>query len=308
MNNDLILHHYDASPYCEKLRLILGHKGLTWKSVLQPPMMPKPDLTPLTGGYRRLPMLQIGADMYIDSALIARELERRFPEPTLYPSTTTPFADAIVGWADVYLFWKVVRMSMGVGADRIPEPFARDRALMNMPEMLAPQAAKAELPQTRSQLQIALGWLENSLAKLPFLAGTKPAYADYALYHCVWFLNRVAPDMIEASPDLNRWMQAVAAVGHGTREEFTAAEAFDVARAAAPQALSYTSNANDISDVSGIIVGDKVSITAEYNGTESVVGEVVGINPERISITREAPEIGRVVVHFPRFSYVIKKL
>lgn len=307
MNDALILHHYDASPYCEKLRLILGHKGLEWKSVLQPPMMPKPDLTPLTGGYRRLPMLQIGSDMYIDSALIANELERRFPEPTLYPATSTPFAAAVAGWADVYLFWKVVRLSMGVGADRIPEPFARDRALMNKPEMMDPQAAKAELPQTRSQLRIALAWLETGLAATPFLGGPQAAYADYALYHCLWFLKRAAPDLLDAahSPRLAAWMQAIAAIGHGTREEFTATAAFDVARTAPPQALGYDSESDDIG---GVAIGDTVSITAEYNGTESVAGTVVGINRDRISLAREAPEIGRVTVHFPRFSYIIKKL
>jgi Glutathione S-transferase, N-terminal domain len=41
--------------------------------------MPKPDLTALTGGYRKTPVLQIGADIYCDSQLIMRELERRYP-------------------------------------------------------------------------------------------------------------------------------------------------------------------------------------------------------------------------------------
>ena len=41
---------------------MLGFKGLAWKSVEQPPILPKPDLTPLTGGYRRIPVLQEGAD------------------------------------------------------------------------------------------------------------------------------------------------------------------------------------------------------------------------------------------------------
>ena len=47
---DLILHHYDFSNYSEKARLALGYKGLDWTSVIIPPVAPKPDLTPLTGG------------------------------------------------------------------------------------------------------------------------------------------------------------------------------------------------------------------------------------------------------------------
>lgn len=31
--SDLILHHYPMSPFAEKVRLILGCKGLAWRSV-----------------------------------------------------------------------------------------------------------------------------------------------------------------------------------------------------------------------------------------------------------------------------------
>jgi len=55
--SELILHHYPNSPFAEKIRLILGHKKLPWKSVFIPMIMPKPDLTALTGGYRKTPVL-----------------------------------------------------------------------------------------------------------------------------------------------------------------------------------------------------------------------------------------------------------
>ena len=83
---DIILHHYETSPYSEKVRLGLGLKGLAWASVEIPIIMPKPDLTALTGGYRKTPVLQIGADIYCDSQLIMRELERRYPSPSFYPA------------------------------------------------------------------------------------------------------------------------------------------------------------------------------------------------------------------------------
>ncbi|MDP1969054.1 MAG: glutathione S-transferase N-terminal domain-containing protein, partial [Burkholderiaceae bacterium] len=60
---ELILHHYANSPFSEKVRLILGYKSLAWKSVLVPSLMPKPDVQALTGGYRKTPILQIGADI-----------------------------------------------------------------------------------------------------------------------------------------------------------------------------------------------------------------------------------------------------
>ena len=79
--HDIILHHYPASPFAEKIRLILGAKGLSWRSVTIPWIMPKPDLMPLTGGYRRTPVLQIGADVYCDTALIAPLLFRSLKQP-----------------------------------------------------------------------------------------------------------------------------------------------------------------------------------------------------------------------------------
>lgn len=66
----LILHHYPMSPFSEKVRAVLGFKKLAWKSMLIPTVIPKPDLLALTGGYRKTPVLQVGADMYCDTALI----------------------------------------------------------------------------------------------------------------------------------------------------------------------------------------------------------------------------------------------
>ena len=81
MPHELVLHHYDLSPYAEKIRLCLGRKGLRWRSVQAPMVMPKPDLVELTGGYRRVPVLQLGADVYCDTHLIARVLDELHPDP-----------------------------------------------------------------------------------------------------------------------------------------------------------------------------------------------------------------------------------
>ena len=104
MTSELILHHYDFSNYSEKVRLVLGLKGLTWRSVEIPPTLPKPDYIPLTGGYRRTPALQIGADVFCDTTRIIEELEHRFPEPTIYPGPDTAAQRAFIAglerWTD----------------------------------------------------------------------------------------------------------------------------------------------------------------------------------------------------------------
>src|SRR5262245_45380016 len=62
MAHEIIFHHYPTSPFSEKVRLVFGMKGLKWRSVEIPNMMPKPDLLPLTGGYRKTPVMQVGAE------------------------------------------------------------------------------------------------------------------------------------------------------------------------------------------------------------------------------------------------------
>ncbi|MCH8217263.1 MAG: glutathione S-transferase N-terminal domain-containing protein, partial [Planctomycetes bacterium] len=82
---EIILHHYPQSPVSEKVRVGLGIKRLAWRSVEIPRLPPKPELMPLTGGYRRTPVLQVGADVYCDSQCILRELERLCPAPSFFP-------------------------------------------------------------------------------------------------------------------------------------------------------------------------------------------------------------------------------
>src|SRR5258708_33212070 len=83
----IILHHFEKSPFSEKVRVVFGIKQIAWNSVLIPRIMPRPDLMPMTGGYRRTPAFQVGADVYFDTHIIIPELERPFPPPP-------PFSDA----------------------------------------------------------------------------------------------------------------------------------------------------------------------------------------------------------------------
>ena len=73
------------------MRVVFGMKGLTWRSVEIPNMMPKPDLMPLTGGYRKTPVMQIGADIFCDTQIIMREIERRVPDPPMVPQPGLSF-------------------------------------------------------------------------------------------------------------------------------------------------------------------------------------------------------------------------
>src|SRR5262252_824558 len=125
---DIILHHYDVSPFSEKVRLLFGLKNLAWQSVIQPVIMPKPDLVPLTGGYRRIPVMQIGADVFCDSQVILAEIERRHPEPKalLGPSF------AVNLWADRLFFQTTIPVLFGeMKEGQLDQAFIDDRTKLS---------------------------------------------------------------------------------------------------------------------------------------------------------------------------------
>ncbi len=129
--NELILHHYPASPYSEKIRTILGFKGLVYRSVIQPQVMPKPDQLALTGGYRKAPLLQVGAHIYCDTNLIAEVLERLMPEPTLYPAPVAGVALMAGAFADLTRF-RAAAMRVfqpQEGRPNLPEGLSRKEAI-----------------------------------------------------------------------------------------------------------------------------------------------------------------------------------
>ena len=87
-------------------------------------IMPKPNLTALTGGYRKTPVLQIGADIYCDSQLIMRELERRHPTPSFYPAGRGA-ADALAWWAEKTTFSPAVSIAFAKRARRVARGVSR---------------------------------------------------------------------------------------------------------------------------------------------------------------------------------------
>src|SRR5258707_15439541 len=128
MAHEIIFHHYWTSPFSEKVRLVFGIKGINWRSVEIPNMMPKPDLMPLTGGYRKTPVMQIGADVYCDTQIIIRELERRYPSPSMYVGGDAGLSNALAFWTDRPLFTLACDVIFA-GASTMPreEPFTKDR-------------------------------------------------------------------------------------------------------------------------------------------------------------------------------------
>lgn len=301
---DLILHHYDLSPFGEKVRLALGYKSLAWHSVEIPIWPPRPELEPLTAGFRRSPVLQIGADVYCDTLLILRELDRRHPEPTLYPDEQVGLAAALSSWADATCFLPAATLTTSIIGDAIPEEFVADRiAFMN--HDFSKAASLRELPLNRQRMHAAVAvWADMLKDGRPFLLGRNLSAADLSAYHTLWFARKNGGEAAEAllplTPVLG-WMERIAALGHGERQAMTPVAALDAARAATPEPVPGGVAANDASSLEA---GAEVQVRTEEAG-EPIHGTLVAANDDQFVIHRHDERVGDVQIHFPRLGYSV---
>jgi glutathione S-transferase len=300
---DVILHHYPESPYSEKVRLVLGLKGLAWRSVITPNMMPKPDLIPLTGGYRRAPVMQIGADVWCDSQAIVAELERRHPEPSIHPPGTRGISEALLFWSDRALFQAAVGVIFAAIGESVPKAFLEDRAKLSGRAFSVAEMRAAE-PIARDQLRAHVDLLERRLADgSAFLLGERVSLADLNAYHTLWFVRNVPPvaKLLDPFPKVAGWMQRVGALGQGRPSPMDPKEALEIARTARPA----TSPAADPGDPNGRKPGDRVAVFPDDYGRDPVAGELVASSAQEIAIRRTDPIVGEIVVHFPRAGFVV---
>jgi len=299
--SDLILHHFDISPYAEKVRTLLGVKRLAWQSVQIPMVMPKPDLTALTGGYRKTPVMQIGADVYCDSNGIARELERRFPSPSLFPDGGRGFGVALGVWGDRF-FEPGAGLAMSVNAD-LPADLVKDRRDF-FSHMDFSQFA-ARIPHMYAQLRSQLALIDEQLSDgRSFVLGNEPGLADATAWYPIWMGHGFLPtfgELVAPFQHLLRWQQRMRAVGHGQRTEIDAERALVVSRESAP----LPGHGVDPADPLRLRVGQRVTVTPDDYGKVPVTGELLTLDLHEVALRREDRRAGEVVVHFPRLGYVV---
>jgi len=306
---NLILHHYPMSPFSEKIRAVLGYKQLAWQSVIIPTVMPKPDLLALTGGYRKTPVLQIGADIYCDTALICEVLEQLDPTRCLFPMGLHGLSRVVAQWADSTLFWAAMGHNMQkpglaeVFAGAPPEvvkAFGADRSAMAQ-GLTRPRPKDATVAY-RSYLRR----LSSMLDAQKFLLDDLPCVADFAAYHSLWFTRTQTPvmaDILQATPAVLAWMDRMAAFGHGRMSPLTATESI-AACAQGTRAKGFFDTS--FQDDHGIPLGSRVSIAPESFGTDATVGELVAASRTCYTLRRQDARAGVVQVHFPRVGYALK--
>lgn len=306
--DEIILHNYPQSPVAEKARVAFGIKGIAWRDVEIPRIVPKPFLTQLTGGYRRTPVVQIGADIYCDSQCIIHELERRLPSPTFYPTKDAGLAWALSRWTDGELFSQAVQVVLGANMEELPADFAEDRGRLYMGPNWAEglKQANANLPHLVAQIRTPFDWLNEQMSDgRKFLFGNEPAAIDAQIYHVVWFLRgrcTQGPILLSEFSELERWENNVRALGHGNSSPMSPQEAIKRAGECEP----IKAQGFDAQDPQGLKLGMQVEIAPDVDGGEQpVTGALVAASSKIVTIHRHEEEVGNLHIHFPRAGYKV---
>ncbi len=304
--NDIIIHHYPPSPVAEKVRVGLGIKQLCWNSVIIPRIPPKPLLMPLTGSFRRTPVMQIGADVYCDSQCILRELQKRYPEPTFYADGSQGISWALSRWADDSLFALCIKIVLSIAEPNMPEEFLKDRGRLYLGPDWDFAQVRQELPHLIGQLRAQLGWIDQQLStQKNFILGDNASLTDALAYYLIWFLRgrwAEGPEFLSQFEAIIEWEQKVKDIGHGTQTEISAEEALSIAKASEPA----TAESVDPNDPLKLEVGMQISIAPnEDSGEQPVSGKLHFADRETIGLIHTNDQVGSVCIHFPRVGYRI---
>ncbi|TPX66367.1 hypothetical protein SpCBS45565_g04494 [Spizellomyces sp. 'palustris'] len=317
MSEEVILHHYNASPYAQKIILALALKGIPFRSLIVPPYPPRTATIPLAGGYRRIPVMQIGADIYCDTALILEELERRFPEPSLMPKDQKGNIDGALEfayrmWCDKNFFPNAVAL---LPYESLPPVFLADRAKFSNRSQISVEKAKANRPIARDQVRMSLSTINAQLSDgRSFILDTpRPTTADIHAVMCVWFL-RTFPDERKRLEDgsygdvkkVLEWYQRLyGLIGRPSSlgKPITAEEVLEVARRVR-KGVDVVGKSEP--DEVGRQIGGLVVVTPDDMGRIPVVGKLVKLDQAEVVVRVENQQLGfETDVHFPRLGFIV---
>ena len=301
----MILHHYESSPYAQKIRLMFGYTHSSWCSLLSPAWPPRPNVDPLSGGYRRIPIAQLGADIFCDSAIIAQEIAIANGNSALDPFTAAGpalalmeraegegFFAAITSVPTRHLLGTMLRNFGPLGAYR----FVKDRSGLLKGGTSKPAEAAAAKEIMRGLFET----LQDMLAVQPWIGGEAPGIADFAIYHPIWLHLTCNGELPPGAKELRDWYQRVGDFGHGDRREITQEEAFESARSSTPRPLPVSETTHEATP------GQSVEIHPQDYGVVPVRGTLAAVTTDRLILTRQTDMFGELHVHFPRRGYVLK--
>jgi len=303
----ILLHHYHASSFAEKVRLIMGYLDVEWQSVLVPSVSPRRQLDLLTGGYRRTPVLQIGANIYCDTSIICRTLSAASGEGQLYSYGF--IGDRLAEWGDSQLvdICRILNTRPEALADTIERvapgqvvDYKKDRASLFKGAGQMKMSVSASLSYLATYLNDLNLWLQNG-----FVLGDSPSIADFSIYHPLWSLAQSPLNvaLLRPYPNVLNWMERMSEFGHGEFEESDQEDALDRAYENEPDMPK-----GSFLSLPDVKIGDVVEVLPVDYGRVPVSGQLISLSTYQISILRQTVETGNIVCHFPNAGFEVRAI
>lgn len=309
MNNPIILHRTIGSTYSQKAMAMLGFANAEWQSVIANKGVPRPEQEILVGSFaRRMPILQIGADLYCDTDMISHTLSEKLNQPNfdrLQLSKTeqekvwqieTEFFPASIGSVHpinfVTGYFRTVPFKVAID-------FLKDRIAT------AKNAKNQNVITTKSReqwKQIAIkhfSEMQNILEKSAFLSGTDtPNIIDFTTLTHVYYMNVLNKlKFAKPYPKVKEWLDKMNAFGTGKFSEISAEKALEVAKKTEPMQISKNMTQSEK-------IGKEIEVEFNDELGKSIVnpltGILVGEDDYKYIVKRENKTVGTVYIHIPK--------
>jgi glutathione S-transferase len=285
--------------------------------------MPRPDLELIDVGYRKIPIMAIGKDIYIDSRLIISKLEALYTDSTLTPATP-----AEAGMNKLFESWTIDGGIFANAVKLVPywqetgflssKAFVDDREKL-MGQRMTAESMKSGRPDGAQHTQQAFDLLETTFLAdgRDWVLGTKkPSLADIdAVWPFKWLL--MEPTMkdslpvehfgAERYPKVYAWVARFVAETEKKKKELGKATTLNgktmaerILSALPVEDLRFIDN-----DPLSLRKGDEVEVfPSDYGQMGKSTGAVIGLTTYEVVIRNSK----RLHLHFPRRNFSIKKV
>ncbi|KAF2626035.1 hypothetical protein BU25DRAFT_472856 [Macroventuria anomochaeta] len=316
-----ILFHYPQSIYSHRVLWYLWLRGVEYDECIQPPVMPRPDLASIDVKYRRIPIMAIGKDIYIDSRLIISKLESLYPDSTLAATTAEQAGcrKLLETYSDSSLFNNAVKLMPYWSSNSLVQnkTFLDDRQKLMGGRRMTAENMQAGRPEGLQNMRQAFELMENTFLAdgRQWILGTEgPTVADI---DAVWPFEWLAVDrgMKGALPE-EQFGEKSYPKTHTWIRRFMSEIQIARGKAAKPTALDgKTMNTRildttspteplifDHNDPLGFQAGDTVEICpSDYGQAHKDRGILVGLTVSEVVICNSKG----LHLHFPRWNFRI---
>ncbi|KAF7196875.1 hypothetical protein HII31_01793 [Pseudocercospora fuligena] len=333
---EIILFTYPESVFGRRMIRYLNLRRLPFTQIRVPPNMPRLILQERLGiNYRRIPIMSIGRDIYIDTRLMLAKLETFFPENRL--GAEDAFGSGVEDLLENFVidggpFWRTAGCIPPTAPLMKDEVWKKDR-FDGSGGGFTKQALLDNRSWSISQLRIYYSLVEKMLedGRQWILGGDNPGLAEiHAGWVHDWGVN-MAQDIRDDSdgstadmkralsdiefPKLYDWVKRFRNAAEDAEKENTEGGRLQEGADAEDQIVDRVLAAEfteqdpyfDESDVLGLSRGQRVTVApVDFGFTHKDEGNLIGISKNEVVIEVQVPRgKGSLRLHYPRINFKI---